>query len=167
MDHIGSVWQAQKETGAPVALHKGDLEFFRTGEGAKVKSVCPAGHILRALMNLGVSSGIKKQDPDIILDSDFDLRPYGVQGKVLHTPGHTPGSVSVILQSGEAIVGDLIMGGFIHKTNPGLPLFADNLEEVRSSIRKVLSYSPSIIHAAHGGPFSPADVRRNIGIGES
>ncbi len=48
---------------------------------------------------------------DLALDAPLDLRPYGVAGRVEPLPGHTPGSVVVLLDSGDAVVGDLVRGG--------------------------------------------------------
>ena len=49
---------------------------------------------------------------DVVLeDEEFSMEPYGIQGRVLHTPGHSPGSMTLLLDSGEAFVGDLAMNG--------------------------------------------------------
>jgi glyoxylase-like metal-dependent hydrolase (beta-lactamase superfamily II) len=36
-------------------------------------------------------------EPQILLEGEFDLKDYGIEGKIIPTPGHTPGSVSVLL----------------------------------------------------------------------
>jgi glyoxylase-like metal-dependent hydrolase (beta-lactamase superfamily II) len=41
----------------------------------------------------------------VLGDKEFPLDEFGTDGKILYTPGHTPGSVSVLLQTGEAFVG--------------------------------------------------------------
>lgn len=38
-------------------------------------------------------------------DGGFQLGPWGISGKVLYTPGHTSGSMSVLLDNGQAFVG--------------------------------------------------------------
>jgi len=52
---------------------------------------------------------------DIVLDreKEYDLKEWGVEGKVLHTPGHTPGSLSVVLDNEEAILMDMLALGDI------------------------------------------------------
>ena len=52
-------------------------------------------------------------EPDLIFRDGFSLEPHGVKGKVLATPGHTPGSASVVLASGEAIIGDVLRGSLV------------------------------------------------------
>ncbi len=45
---------------------------------------------------------------DIVLgDEGLSLKEYGIPGKILYTPGHTYGSVSVLLETGDAFIGCL------------------------------------------------------------
>jgi hydroxyacylglutathione hydrolase len=46
-------------------------------------------------------------EPDILTDEGMDLLAFGVNGRIVHTPGHTAGSISLVLDSGEAFVGDI------------------------------------------------------------
>lgn len=78
---------------------------------------------------------------------------------VIPTPGHTPGSVSVLLESGEAIVGDLVMGklmGLLRK--PGPPVVAWELDRNWESVHQLLALSPNIIYVGHGGPFETGNL---------
>jgi glyoxylase-like metal-dependent hydrolase (beta-lactamase superfamily II) len=77
----------------------------------------------------------------------------------MSTPGHSPGSVSVLLESGEAFVGDLAMNRFPLRLTPGFPIFADDPEQVVQSWRRLLQRDIRTIFPAHGKPF-PADVMR-------
>ena len=100
-------------------------------------------------------------EPDILLGDSFALNEYGIRGEVIHTPGHTAGSVSLLLGNGDAIVGDLVFPA-IPTGRPGLPFFADDLEEVRASIGKVLAFQGGTIYPGHGGPFSTSDVKKYL-----
>jgi len=100
--------------------------------------------------------------PDILIDEDMDLSKFGVDGKVIHTPGHTPGSVSVILPNGEFIVGDLVMQGMLRFWQPNYPLFADNMFQLKESIKLILRKKPVKIYCTHGGPFDPKSVLRKF-----
>ncbi len=98
---------------------------------------------------------------DVVLgDEPLPLRGYGLAGHVLHTPGHSPGSVTVLLESGEAFVGDLAMNGFPLRRRPGLPIIAEDPEAVIRSWHRLLDAGARTIYPAHGRPF-PADVMRN------
>ncbi len=48
--------------------------------------------------------------PNKVFKDEFDLSSYGINGKLIHTPGHTNSSISVVLNNGDAIVGDMIVG---------------------------------------------------------
>lgn len=97
-------------------------------------------------------------EPDLLIDdSGLSLEPYGVSGRDVHTPGHTPGSVSVLLETGDAFVGDLAMNGPPLCLRPKLGVFAEDPEQMRVSWKKLLDLGARTIHPAHGKPF-PADA---------
>jgi glyoxylase-like metal-dependent hydrolase (beta-lactamase superfamily II) len=92
---------------------------------------------------------------DIVLgDGDFRLTEYGIPGKIVFTHGHSIGSVSVLLETGDAFVGDLTMNGFPLRLNPGLPILAENMQKVRASWKVLLDQGAKTIYPAHGKPFS-------------
>ena len=92
-------------------------------------------------------------------DEVTSLAEFGIAGKVIPTPGHSPGSVSVLLESGEAFVGDLAMNRLPLRLSPGLPIFADDPDQVVQSWRRLLELGVTTVYPAHGKPFS-ADVMR-------
>jgi glyoxylase-like metal-dependent hydrolase (beta-lactamase superfamily II) len=62
-----------------------------------------------------------------IRDSGLPLNDYGISGRIVYTPGHTKGSISVVLDSGEAFVGDLAMNKIPLRLNAGLPTLAEDI----------------------------------------
>ena len=159
VDHFGSAAELRERTGAPVAVHTLDADAVRQGIH-QPDSLQPTGRLLAFLMQvplvrkLVVSNHAPAFEPDAVSEEGWRLDRHGVAGRVIHTPGHTPGSVSVLLDSGEAIVGDLVMGklmGLLHK--PGPPLVAWDLERNWESLHRLLALSPRIIYVGHGGPF--------------
>jgi hydroxyacylglutathione hydrolase len=130
-DHTGGLAELVKATGAKVAVHRLEAEH----PGTRV-------------------------EPDNLVDEELDLKPYGVAGKVIWTPGHTRGSVSVMLESGEAIVGDLVLPRFMSFGPPAIAFWAASREDSIASIRKVLDLRPSIILTSHGGPYQPEALAR-------
>ena len=62
------------------------------------------------------------------MQGDEDLAQYGVDGKVIFTPGHTPGSVSIRLANNEMHEGDavsvgILLGGIINSGLSMWPIF--------------------------------------------
>lgn len=161
-DHFGSLAAMKQKTGAPVAVHKADSEYLKTGGNPPLYPVGTKGKIMESLSKLVKKPEVTGLEPDILIESEMDLAKYGVKGKIILTPGHTPGGISVTLESGELLVGDLIFGGFIRAAAPGFPYFAESVEQLLLSIHKVLDLQPKIIYAGHGGPFTAESVRRRF-----
>jgi glyoxylase-like metal-dependent hydrolase (beta-lactamase superfamily II) len=94
-------------------------------------------------------------ETDLILaDAGLDLLEYGIAARVIATPGHTPGSVSVLLDTGEAIVGDLAMNGPPLVLKPSLgTLFVDQ-QQLRGSWRNLVELGAHTVYPAHGKPFA-------------
>jgi glyoxylase-like metal-dependent hydrolase (beta-lactamase superfamily II) len=92
---------------------------------------------------------------DIILGEEaFSLAEFGIAGKVISTPGHSPGSVSVVLDTGDAFVGDLAMNAFPMCLRPSLPIFAEDMQKVKESWKLIFDCGVKTIYPAHGNPFS-------------
>ncbi len=85
-------------------------------------------------------------------------------GRVIHTPGHTAGSVSVLLETGEAFVGCMAHNNLPFRLRPGLPIFAEDLEQLRESWKQVLNQGARTIYPAHGEPFSADIIRRILSL---
>ncbi len=84
---------------------------------------------------------------DLLLDDrGLDLAAYGVPGRVLHTPGHTQGSVSVVLASGEAFVGDLAMNRLPLCRRPSLGIFAEAPQQQSASWQSVVAHGVRTVY---------------------
>jgi hydroxyacylglutathione hydrolase len=157
-DHCGSADAVRRATGAKVAVHSADLLFLEKCLNTFPKGISPWGKTLRALVKTLVIPSFKRQGTraDIVLgDGEFSLRPYGIAGKVVPSPGHTPGSVSVLLESGEAFVGDLAFNGPPFCLKPRM-VFEDDIDQVRRTWRDLLGRGITTVYPSHGKPF-PAD----------
>jgi glyoxylase-like metal-dependent hydrolase (beta-lactamase superfamily II) len=158
-DHIGSVRDIKELTGAKVLLHQKDMHLLDDTPPSQPPGFTSWGKFIIALLKLATRSvHIPLFDVDIVLgEEEIPLVNYGIPGKVVHTPGHSLGSVSVVLVSGEAFVGDLAMNMAPMRFSPGLPIFGDDIQIVKSSWRKLKSMGVRTVFPAHGKPF-PADI---------
>jgi len=160
-DHIGSTQDIKDLTGAKTLIHKSDVHFLEDDKTSQPPGLTSWGKILIGLMKLA-SPFITPPtfEVDIVVgDEDISLAEYGIPGKVIHTPGPSWGSVSVLLEGGEVFVGDLAMNTFPMRLSPGLPIFGDDIQLVKESWRKLLAVGAKTIYPAHGKPF-PAEVMR-------
>lgn len=162
-DHMGSSCDLRKITGAKTAIHKFDLDIIRTGKNPKLHPTNAIGKVFSLFLGKTVKN-FTTYDPEIIIEGEMTLYEFGFEGKIIETPGHTNGSISVALDDGNIFVGDLIMGGMRSKGKPNLPMYADSIEKTNDSIKKVISLSPKMIYCGHGGPFSLDEIK---GLSES
>jgi glyoxylase-like metal-dependent hydrolase (beta-lactamase superfamily II) len=159
-DHSGSVLELRERTGAKVAVHRFDAEALRLGVDTDLRPYGMKGRFARMFsLKKSKAEGVES---DIIIEDEMNLEEFGIKGKVISTPGHTSGSISIILDSGEAIVSDLIMGRFIIRGSPAYPFYASDISEIRKSIRKIIALGPNKVYASHGGPFYPEDILRSF-----
>ena len=161
-DHIGSVKVIKDITGAKVALHREEKQWLEQSLKPLPQGVTAWGRLLAGAMAMYLAwVDIPATEVDLVLeDRAFSLVNFGIPGKILPTPGHSVGSVSVLLETGDAFVGDLAMNIFPLRLGPGLPLFADDIRQVKRSWTLLLHEGAKMIYPAHGKPFS-ADVIRN------
>lgn len=155
-DHIGAARELHDALGAPVAIHAADAQWLRQGAAVWPKALTRWGMVMRAvgMRVLPHFPPIPPLEPDVLLGDDgLDLGPYGVAGRIVHTPGHSPGSVSVLLEGGEAFVGDLTMNGPPMCLKPSFGIFAHQPELVLPSWRHLLELGATTIYPAHGRPF--------------
>jgi hydroxyacylglutathione hydrolase len=165
-DHMGASSVLRDATGAKTMIHTLDADIIRTGKSPKLYPINTTGRIFNFFNKLGsgMIKGFQPYEPELVIEGETSLHEFGVDGKIIETPGHTEGSISVLLDDGSAFVGDLIMGGMFGKGNPGLPMHVKNMEEEKNSIQKVLSLSPKIIYTGHGGPFTINEITNSIKI---
>jgi glyoxylase-like metal-dependent hydrolase (beta-lactamase superfamily II) len=131
-DHFGSAHKIKELTGAKLAVHKEDANIVKEGRKVFPPGLTKWGRFMafvwRPMFSLINFTGV---EPDILLEGDFKLAEFGIKGRIIHTPGHTKGSVSVFLDGGEAIVGDLAMNGFPMRRGAGMPIFGNSESEIK------------------------------------
>lgn len=161
IDHFGSVKRLKDILKVPVLIHEADQKAIQTGKSLS-ETLKPNHPFWEKYLKPSILKGKALPcEPDIVLQGkeEYSLSNYGIQGKVIHTPGHTPGTLSVVLDDGQAIIMDLassgiFLGGIILNTRMKHPPFHDNLEEVKNSINHILSLSTHTFYLGHGNPVS-------------
>jgi hydroxyacylglutathione hydrolase len=157
-DHFGGLPGLLPELTCPVAVHAMDAGALRDGRSMRSPAVGAFARTLMRLTSRVVARPVAPVWPGICFTGTLDVRPFGVEGTVEPTPGHTPGSVSIFLPGGEAIIGDLLRGSL--RGAPRWPFVADDLAEVKRSVGRVLDQRPRRLWTSHGGPLEPDAVRR-------
>jgi len=163
-DHIGSAKEIKNITGAKLALHQQEKDWLEKSLKPLPPGVTAWGRIFVKILAMFMPLvHVPATNVDILLgDGDFPLTEYGIPGKIVYTPGHSIGSISVLLQTGDAFVGDLAMGEFPLRLNPGLPILAENMQKVRASWKVLLDQGAKTIYPAHGKPFSVDIIQKAL-----
>jgi glyoxylase-like metal-dependent hydrolase (beta-lactamase superfamily II) len=162
-DHVGSTRDIKQLTGAKILLHRGDMHFIAEQKTTQPPGLNSWGRTLHALLtSISPMIHVPKFEVDIIAeDKELSLAEYGIPGRIIPTPGHSWGSVSVLLDSGDVFVGDLAMNLFPLRLNPGLPIFGDDMTIVKNSWKKLLDRDVKTIYPAHGNSF-PSQIMRKL-----
>lgn len=167
VDHIGGAEVLKRATGAPVAVHAIDADWLRRGDGGPRPPTGLGGRFVNMTGLPGADAD--PCEPDIVIEADFPLKPYGVpDATVIHTPGHTAGSVSAIMPNGDVLAGDLaiggisFLGGVAFKGHARKPPFEDDPIVVRQSLTDLLNRGAKRFFVGHGGPLSDKAIRKYI-----
>jgi hydroxyacylglutathione hydrolase len=146
-DHYGNARALHQQTGAPIAIHQADKAAMAAGK-TPIRSAHGYGRVARLF--LPFLEWILRPQPtlaDIVLTDGQRLDAYGLDAVVLHTPGHTPGSSSLIVPGQVAFVGDLLSTrGGLHVQD----LYATDWSKLAHSLARLQEYELSHLYAGHG-----------------
>jgi hydroxyacylglutathione hydrolase len=163
-DHAGSAREIREFTGAKIAIHESERTYLEDGGMIIPKGVNFYGKITKPwLFAIFKKISFPKFKPDILITDDpYPLKAYGIDGNIIHTPGHTFGSISVILDSGEAFVGCMAHNGFPFRTHPGLPIYAQDIEEIKKCWNVLIDRGVKMIYPGHGNPFPVEIMKKSL-----
>ncbi len=131
-DHIGAAEDLRQKYGARVAVHTGDAEMLTN----PMKNVPISGG------DIGLSA-----PADILLKEGDKVEAAGMEFRVLHTPGHTPGSVCFMAED-VLFTGDTLFEGSIGRTDfPG-----GSWDEMHASLQRLYRLEDDYrVFPGHGG----------------
>ncbi len=144
IDHVGGIERLHRATGAAVLMHEGDLPLYQ--------------HLAMQAAWLGVRPpGVVEVD-QFLKDGDV-LRWGSLALEALHTPGHSPGSLSLYMPGEHPRIfsGDTLFRNSIGRTD----LWGGSYEQILSSIRNTLWRFPdeTPVFPGHGPPTSIGEER--------
>jgi hydroxyacylglutathione hydrolase len=162
-DHIGTLHPIQQVTGAQVAVHYKDQPWVESGRPEFPRGVTTYGKGMIWLSEKIIHPKLHPVKADIVMDDNgMSLQEYGIPAKVIYTPGHSMGHMSIIAESGEAFVGDMAMNAWFLRLTPGLPVLADDINMVVQSWKKILPLGIKQVYPAHGMDFPVAIMQKEI-----
>ncbi|MCK8114442.1 MBL fold metallo-hydrolase [Anaerosoma tenue] len=140
-DHLGAVREILDSTGAPLVVHEDDAASITTSAGN--------GGALFGFSETAPQADRTVRDGDVITAGELELR-------VIHTPGHTPGSIC-LYGAGILLSGDTLFAGSIGRTDfPG-----GDMAAMRRSIARLASLPDETrVCPGHGAETTIARERR-------
>ena len=147
-DHVGSLAQIKDLCGCPVLAHPLEARIIEAGEVVIPPGTNWLGNMVSWVGKRSTRMlGFAKTTVEITADDEYDLTPFGVAGKIIPTPGHTPGSISVLLEDGQALVGDLAMN-MVFRSH--IPIFTEEPSQISSSWEMLINKGATVFYPAHG-----------------
>jgi len=153
IDHIGANKYLKDKLSAEICMHEEDIKFLKDSS-----------------LNLSDFAPPDSQDeflpfpqPDIVLHDGSRLKIGNIEASILHTPGHTPGGISIVINPapacrGGVYTGDTLFWGSIGNTS--FPL--SDYELLINSIKNKLLTLPDdfIVYPGHGSPTTIGKEKR-------
>jgi glyoxylase-like metal-dependent hydrolase (beta-lactamase superfamily II) len=150
-DHCMGARAIKNYTGAQILVHRSGESKFRKGHCRLPKGT---NFLLEAWTSMGRLfmpwlAYFPSVEPDITIGEEKRLEGYGLDIRIVPTPGHTEGSITVILDEKHAILGDTV----VNHTRTPFPPFADDPKTLINSWKSLIESGIEFIYPGHGNPF--------------
>lgn len=160
-DHAANACKLKKYYHARVIIHSSEANLLAKGENPEF----PGTNMLsRCISGLGKKIiGLLNYQPctfDFSVNSIFDLTVFNINAYILYTPGHTKGSVSLIVDNEIALVGDCMFGVFSNKI---FPPFAEDVPLLLKSWELLIDHHCEIFLPAHGSARNKEQILKSLG----
>jgi len=154
IDHVGGFCKLRQYTGAPVMMHRDDVPLY---QGMEEQAAF-----------LGVPTPETGEIDQLLTDGDV-LQWGSMAAQVMHTPGHSPGSISLYMPRDagqitsavppQLFAGDTLFAGSIGRTD----LWGGSMETILDSLRSKLMQLPdeTVVHPGHGPRTSIGEERQS------
>ena len=145
-DHVGSLAMLKKVTQAKIIAHTADAPYI-DGRLPQPGPLRPRWLSKTPLHKLWTTTPVAVDIPV----SDGDELPILGGIKILHTPGHTPGSICLFLQQERLVIAGDVLAHRFRLSLPSKAFTVDISQEIRS-IKRLASLDFDIVCFGHGSP---------------
>lgn len=143
-DHVGATGPLHDATGAPVSLHQGDQFLY--------------DHLPMQAQLFGLPAPQAAAVSHWLTDGE-EIKAGPLSAHILHTPGHTPGSICVTMDQRRLLFsGDTLFCGSVGRTD----LWGGSFEQLMTSIQQKLLTLPdeTVVYPGHGPKTTISRERR-------
>jgi hydroxyacylglutathione hydrolase len=158
-DHVESAEFFKRNYNSKVIVQNEEAAFLSRGKSPLSKGSILPSKILFSLFAEKVQPKVVYMpcDADIIIKDRWPLFGIGFEAELIHTPGHSIGSMSITIDNEIAIVGDTMFGFF---PNSIFPPFADDPKALINSWGRLLDSNCKLFLPMHGWPLKRSLVER-------
>jgi len=163
-DHVGNLQKIKDFTGAKIMVHQLESEWLANGKVDVPNGTIP---LYRFIAKMGQKRGVKLKFPpveaDIKVGGETSLKEFGHDARVIHTPGHSIGSISLFSDDGKAFVGDNCFNYPAIKRTI-LPGFAEDIPALFDTWRFYLDSDIHTFYPGHGYPFGKEKIEKTLEV---
>ena len=158
-DHTSGAHQLRQASGGQIVMHPQEERFLRDWQGDAPQDIdIPADQQAIAERVQRFRQQAAEAAPDVFIEDGVTLRVGGLTLEVVHTPGHTMGSICIYLREERALfTGDTALGlGTVAISPPphgDMRLYLESLERLKG-------YDTALMLPGHGQPVQ--DVSRKL-----
>lgn len=143
-DHIGSADSVKRLTGCKLAIHEADAPTL-SGRGGFRPEAGFLGKIITVLASL---MGFRPVRPDLILKDGDEIGGL----RVIHSPGHTAGSISLYLPGKALFTGDTVLADSKGNPKPPDKNTTPDMAKALSSLNRLSELEFDVLLPGHGPP---------------
>lgn len=171
-DHVGALDTLLKKWKVPVYAHKLELPYLTGEKNYPPPDPTVGGGLMSAVSPLYPIEAINLGDKVRALPEDGTI-PFMKDWRYIHTPGHTPGHISLFRDRDKALIaGDafitvdqesaLAVLTQEKEVNGPPAYFTTDWEEAKKSVRKLAALKPSLVITGHGQPISGEKLTKEL-----
>lgn len=151
-DHFGGLAEVQDATGCAIICHPSHVDVVRRGTGIVSPGLNVFAKIYERIAHVALPKlKLPRLRHVLSVEDGAELHRFGLEGRVLYTPGHSTGDLTLLLDDGSAFVGDLVQGRRMSKfTQPEFSIMAVDEPEMIASWRVLLDSGAKVLYPGHG-----------------
>jgi hydroxyacylglutathione hydrolase len=148
-DHAANSARIKEKYNPQIIVHKDEASYLESGENVLIKGTNLFTRVIVGLLAKRFLSAARFEPCryDFLVDSVYDLNEIEFNAFIMHTPGHTSGSVSIIIDNEVAIVGDAMFGIFKWSV---FPPYAADINQMINSWGRLLETNCQVFLPGHG-----------------
>ena len=140
IDHVGGAASFRKKYGCKTVAHELDSDALEKADLELTGAVWYNQELMPCKVDVKLSG------------SEGDVLVGNKTFRWFHTPGHTPGSISILLNTSD---GNILFAQDVH--GPFMPQFRSNISDWAKSMKKLIDLDFDVLAEGHFGIYRPKD----------